>query len=175
MTTQANTITTATFNGVPPSNFTVDIAPSATSITMGNATTLTTFNRLNEVRVLNPKIIVLTALSNTLTEAQFLAGGTTIYSNYTSATPSTVNDNIVINLPDPTVALEGLFFFFRKMRGSINTINPNFTFNTPSARIVSLQTTANATGQPVATITQSGLFYRLVVCSFGGISYWTFI
>lgn len=175
MTTQTSSITTATFNGVPPSNTTVTIAPSASTITLGGTTTVTTFNRMNGVTVLDPKIIVLTTQTNTLTEAQILAGGTTIFSTFTSATPSTVNDNITVNLPDPTIALEGCFFFLRKIRGAINASSTNWTFTTPSARLVGLQTTANATGQPVASLTQNGLFLRLVVCGFGGTYYWTFI
>lgn len=174
MTTQANIVLTDTYNG-PHTGNTIDIASSATSVTIGSAVTETFIVKLNEVRVLNPRVLVLTTQINTLTEAQILASGTTIFSTFTSTNPSTVNDNITINLPDPTVALEGLFFFFRKMRGSINPSTTNWTFTTPSARIVGLNTTANATGQPLVSVTQTGLSLRLVVCGYAGTYYWTFI
>lgn len=172
MTTQSGTVTATTLN---PVGTTLNVAPSSTSLTIGSSSTITTINRITDVKVYDPRVWTWTTQTVSPTVADFIANGSTIASTYSSASPSTVNDNITVNLPTPTASLSGMFFFIRKMRGSINTSSTNFTFNTSPASLVNLQTSANATGQPLATITQNGLFFRLLVCGYSGTYYWTFI
>lgn len=174
MTTQATSILSNTYNGVPPSNFTVNIAQNAGDVTIGTNLTTTTIPRPSGVKVITPQIRYLTTQTNTLTVAQLIETNI-IASLFSSANPSTVNDNITVNLPTATAELEGMFFFFRKMRGGISASGVSWTFTTPTATLVAIQTTANATGQPVASITQSAFIVRMVVCGSAGIYYWTFI
>ena len=174
MTTRATSILTNTYNGVPPANFTVNIALNAGDVTIGSNLTTTIIPRPTSVKVITPSVRYLSSQVNTLTVAQLIETNIVV-SLFSSANPSTVNDNITVNLPTATAELEGMFFFFRKMRGAISASGVSWTFTTPTATIVSIQTTANATGQPVASITQSAFILRLVVCGTGGVYYWTFI
>ena len=172
MTTQSGTVLTNTLN---PLSTTLNVGTSSTDITIGSSSTTTTINRITNVKVLKPKVYVWTTQIVSPTVADFLTNGTIINSTYSSANPSTVNDNIQVNLPIPTAQLEGMYFFLRKMRGAINGSTINWTFSTSPASIVSISTSANATGSPVASITQTNLFLRMVVCGYGGTYYWTFI
>ena len=174
MTTQANSILTPLYNGVPPTNTTVDMALNAGNVTLGGGSTVTTIPRPTSVKVINPAVRYLTTQTNTLTVAELIETNIVV-SLFSSSNPSTVNDNITINLPTATAELEGMFFFFRKMRGAVGASGTSWTFTTPTATIVAINTTANATGQPVSTLIQSSFILRLVVCGYAGTYYWTFI
>lgn len=172
MTTQSGIVLT---NKLNPLSSIVNVAQSSTSITIGGSSTSTTMSRLTDVRVLKPNVYVWTTLTISPTISDFLTNGTIIASTYSSAVPSTVNDNIIVNLPTPTVDIEGMLFFFRKMRGAINSSSTNWTFNTSPASLVGINVTANSTGSPVSTLTQNAVILRMVVCGYAGTYYWTFI
>jgi len=172
MTTQSGTILA---NKLNPLSTTLNVAPSSTSLTIGSTFTTTTINRINDVKVAKPKVYVWNASIVSPTVDDFLANGTVICSIYSTANPSTSNDIITVNLPTPTEKLEGMIFFFKKLRGSANSASNNWVFNCSSYSIVDITATITTTGQPRTTYAQIGTIIRMLVCGYEGSYYWTFI
>lgn len=168
MTTIATTLLT---NSIDSIGLSQSIASSATTINMGNPAGSVNISNLI-VTTVKPKINVLTLQINTFTVDSILAGGSTIVSTYTSANPSTANDSITINLPTPDSRLDGIQFFFRKMRGALNNSSENWRFVTNPSSIIVSSATASTTGHPIAAIGVIALFVRMTVLGINGTYYW---
>lgn len=154
---------------------TLSMGATSTSITIGGTSTTTTIQNVQDYACIDSNVITLVSQNNTLTIENFIEGGQVINSTYTSATPSTVNNIITINLPTPDARIEGVTFLFRKTRGAINTSSANFTFSTTTNCIVSFTTGITMTGQPTNSISSNALVFRFIVLEYSGTYYWVAI
>lgn len=155
-----------------------------TSLALVNSATTTTINlglngTVQATNVITPtvkqKVYYFSTQTFSPTVADFFANGTLVISLFSSQTISTANDLITINLPPPTVALDGCYFIFRKLRGIFNNGTTNFTFNTSPASILPAGASLTSGTAPIAS-SQSfnpGIV-RAYVVSYLGTAYWTF-
>lgn len=118
------------------------------------------------------KTTYLTTQINTITSGSIITDGMVYMSNYSSASPSTINDIITINLPTPTASLEGFTLTFRKLRGSIDNSTTNWTFVAPSPLILSTTRSLTTTGGANAISNQTGLTIKYIIAGYLGVYYY---
>lgn len=170
MTTVANIVKTDAISYIANVNQTY--GGSSTDITIGNNTTVVNIANPN-VNTIVSKVFSPSTQTFTLTINDFLANGTFICPKYTSANPSTVNDVITVNLPDPTSAIEGMFFCFRKIRGALNTSTQNWLFTSPNSSILISSNGLTQSGTPTtSSFAQTALTVRIVVLGYAGVYYY---
>lgn len=156
-----------------------------TALALVSSNTTTTINlglngTVQAINVVTPtvkqKVYYFSTQTFSPTVANFLNNGTIVISLFSSQSPiSTANDIITINLPPPTLALDGCYFIFKKLRGIFSNGTTNFTFNTTPASFLPAGSSLTSGTTPITSSQSfnSGIV-RMYVVSYLGTAYWTF-
>jgi hypothetical protein len=149
----------------------VNIGSGSTTgvVTIGNTNNSILLNAPTTINSTKQKITYFTTQTNTLTVANILASNF-FGSTYSSANPTVTNDIITVNLPTPTVAMEGMTLTFRKIRGAVGTATTNWTFVCPTSSFV--QTGLTASTPTVSTQNNGSTLVRYTVLGYGGVYYY---
>ena len=118
------------------------------------------------------KTTYLTQANNNITSGSIITDGMIYMSTFSSTDPSIANDIITVNLPTPTVSLEGFTLTFRKLRGSFDTASTNWSFVAPSSLILSTTRTLTTPGGANAISNQNGLTIKYIIAGYLGVYYY---
>lgn len=145
---------------------------NADALTYNPSTSTLTTQNLGNIAGIYQKTKYLTNQSNTITIGSIITDGMIYMSTYSSAYPSIINDVIAIDLPTPTASLEGFTLTFRKMRGSVDTTSPNWTFSAPGSYILSTTRSLTTTGGANASSTQNDLNVKFIIAGYSNVYYY---
>jgi hypothetical protein len=172
MSIQTDTVKTESFDTISATS--LSIGNSATNINVGGSSTTVNMGYITNSNNVKNVINYVSTQTVTLSISDFLTNGTIFVFTYSSANPSTINDLITINLPAPIAQIEGMFFFFRKLRGFANTSTTNCTFNTiGGSYIIGNAVSLTSSVSPATnTLSNNGPNLRLYVLGYSGSYYW---
>lgn len=145
------------------------------TINVGGSSNIINVERLIASTSVKQNIYYFSTQTFSPTVADFLANGTFCMSLYSSANPSTLNDNITVNLPVPTSQLDGCYFCFRKLRGQLNNSSVNWSFYTTTPTLLAGGATLTSSASPLVSFTSFNPgIQRVYVLGYAGSYYWTF-
>lgn len=171
MTTNSTTIKTNELNSISTN---LTIGDTGSTVNLGATSNIISLNNVITPSI-KQKVYYFSTQTFSPTVADFLANGTICISLFSSANPSTANDIITVNLPVPTIQLEGTYFIFRKIRGIFNNTTTNFIFNSSPASILGNTGTLTTGSSPlVSTASFNPSIHRIYVMAYLSTYVWAF-